>query len=122
MRRAREAAEQQRTAANGGTEGQYGGGYGGQYDGQGGNQQPPEVRGEGGQADTSSGLGHTPDRSGETRPGDYRQVATGPVPTNIPDGRDDDIVARQLREAASKETDPVLREKLWEEYRKYKNS
>lgn len=121
MRRAREAAEQQRAAANGGTEGQYGGGYGGQYDGRGGSQQPPKVRGEGGQADTSSGLGHTPDRSGEARPGDYKQVATGPVPANIPDGRDDDIVARQLREAASKETDPVLREKLWEEYKKYKS-
>lgn len=33
---------------------------------------------------------------------------------------DDDIVARQLREAAENETDPVLREKLWEEYRRYK--
>lgn len=33
---------------------------------------------------------------------------------------DDDIVARQLREAAEKETDPELKEKLWEEYRKYK--
>ncbi len=32
----------------------------------------------------------------------------------------DDIVARQLREAAEKETDPELKEKLWEEYRKYK--
>lgn len=33
---------------------------------------------------------------------------------------DDDIVARQLREAAEKETDPELKEKLWEEYRRYK--
>ncbi len=33
---------------------------------------------------------------------------------------DDDIVARQLREAAEKETDPVLKEKLWQEYRRYK--
>jgi len=33
---------------------------------------------------------------------------------------DDDIVARQLREAAEKETDPELKEKLWAEYRKYK--
>lgn len=32
----------------------------------------------------------------------------------------DDIVARQLREAAEKETDPELQAKLWEEYRKYK--
>ena len=32
----------------------------------------------------------------------------------------DDIVARQLKEAAEKETDPELKKKLWEEYRKYK--
>jgi hypothetical protein len=44
------------------------------------------------------------------------------VPADIPDGRDDDIVARQLREAAMKETDPELRERLWEEYRQYKKS
>ncbi len=35
---------------------------------------------------------------------------------------DDDIVARQLREAAEKETDPELKKKLWEEYRRYKES
>ena len=33
---------------------------------------------------------------------------------------DDDIVARQLREAAEQETDPEIKAKLWEEYRKYK--
>jgi hypothetical protein len=38
------------------------------------------------------------------------------------DSRDDDIVARQLREAAEKETDPVLKEQLWKEYEKYKKS
>jgi hypothetical protein len=41
-------------------------------------------------------------------------------PADIPDGSDDDLVARQLREAAEKETDPELKKKLWEEYRKYK--
>jgi hypothetical protein len=35
---------------------------------------------------------------------------------------DDDIVARQLREAAEKETDPELKKKLWEEYRRYKEA
>lgn len=45
--------------------------------------------------------------------------ATG-QPSDIPDGSDDDVVARQLREAAEKETDPALKAKLWEEYRKYK--
>jgi hypothetical protein len=29
-------------------------------------------------------------------------------------------VARQIREAAMKETDPELRKALWDEYRKYK--
>ena len=33
---------------------------------------------------------------------------------------DDDIIAKQLREAAEQETDPEVKEKLWEEYRKYK--
>jgi peptidoglycan hydrolase CwlO-like protein len=36
-----------------------------------------------------------------------------------PPRSDEDIVARQLREAAEKETDPVLREKLWKEYEAY---
>lgn len=42
-------------------------------------------------------------------------------PPGTPDGRNDDIVARQLREAAESESDPALRERLWEEYRAYKN-
>lgn len=44
---------------------------------------------------------------------------TFPPPEDIPSGRDDDIVARQLREAAMREPDPVLREALWDEYRRY---
>lgn len=47
-------------------------------------------------------------------------LAGGAVPADIPSGSDDDIVARQIREAAMKEKDPALREKLWDEYRKYK--
>jgi hypothetical protein len=38
------------------------------------------------------------------------------------DQDDDDIVARQLREAAEKETDPELKEKLWKEYEAYKKN
>jgi hypothetical protein len=47
------------------------------------------------------------------------QTQTFPPPEDIPSGRDDDIVARQLREAAMSEPDPELREALWDEYRKY---
>ena len=43
-----------------------------------------------------------------------------PPPPDIPNGNDDDVVARQLREAAMREPDPAIREKLWAEYRKYK--
>ena len=42
------------------------------------------------------------------------------IPPDLVDAKDDDIIARQLREAAMKEQDPELREKLWDEYRKYK--
>lgn len=38
------------------------------------------------------------------------------------DPEDDDIVARQLREAAEKESDPELKEKLWKEYEQYKKN
>ncbi|MEO1037150.1 MAG: hypothetical protein AAFX44_16455 [Pseudomonadota bacterium] len=42
------------------------------------------------------------------------------TPEDIPEPFDDDIVAQQLREVALAEEDPELREKYWEEYRKYK--
>jgi len=40
----------------------------------------------------------------------------------IPDGSDDDIIARRLRKAAEQETDPELRDKLWHEYLEYKKN
>jgi hypothetical protein len=42
------------------------------------------------------------------------------TPDDIEAVIDDDVVAKQLREAALAEEDPELRERLWEEYRKYK--
>ena len=72
---------------------------------------------------TAAGLGHgggdaPPGRAGSWE-GRQQTVARG-VPPDLRDGSDDDVVARQLREAAEKETDPALRARLWEEYRKYK--
>ena len=49
-----------------------------------------------------------------------QNTAKYPPPADIPSGTDDDVVARQLREAAMREPDPAVREKLWAEYRKYK--
>lgn len=39
---------------------------------------------------------------------------------DTPDATDDEIVARQLKEAALAEEDPDVRKKLWEEYETYK--
>jgi hypothetical protein len=44
------------------------------------------------------------------------------TPREIPDGDDDDIVARRLRKAAGQETDPQLRARLWKEYEDYKRN
>ena len=51
---------------------------------------------------------------------DSRRATNIPIPDDIGEGQGDDIVERQIREAASRETDPILREKLWEEYRRAK--
>jgi hypothetical protein len=61
-----------------------------------------------------------PPGAGEGGEGAVGRGAKPPPPPGIPDGSDDDIVARQLREAAEQESDPELRSKLWEEYRRYK--
>ncbi len=96
------------------TSSESGGGYGG-YGGSGEYQTPP-MRGSG---SGQGGPGPVPRSSGEE--GDFpAQAAVFPPPEDIPSGDDDDVVARQLREAAMRESDPQLREKLWDEYRKYK--
>jgi hypothetical protein len=57
-------------------------------------------------------------RDSESKGEDKGQTITQKRPPY--DGHDDDIVARQLREAAEKETDPELKAKLWKEYEDYK--
>jgi hypothetical protein len=71
-----------------------------------GSQQQGQSQGQGSQGGAGGGAGR----------------GSGPrdIPPDVPDGSDDDVVARQIREAAMKETDPELRAALWEEYRKYK--
>jgi len=43
------------------------------------------------------------------------------VPDDIPPAANDDIIAQQLRQAATDEPDPATRAKLWNEYRRYNN-
>ncbi|HDZ08039.1 hypothetical protein [Pseudohongiella sp.] len=73
----------------------------------GGDGQGPQAGGSGGSV---GGVNGGP--AGEQR-------ETYPVPEDIPPGGGDDVVARQIREAALREADPELREALWDEYRRY---
>ena len=84
-------------------------------------QTPGERQGEPRGEITGAGAGSRPE-GGDQRAGEFEHAAVSHAPPpDIPDGTDDDVVARQLREAAIQEPDPELREKLWDEYRKYKN-
>ena len=108
-----------------------GGAYGETGEKPGGSETPEGQKSEGKeQTKTPGGLsGGSPDppagkaekpAPGEPVGGNQAKKGSGRVPPDVGDGKDDDIVARQLREAAMKEEDPKLREKLWDEYRKYK--
>ena len=95
----------------------------GDGDGDGGSGNAGEGMQAGGEetAAQAAGGGAAGGGGGAAPPGSWNQPGgSGGQPQDIPDGSDDDVVARQLREAAEKETDPELKEKLWEEYRKYK--
>ena len=96
---------------------------------------PPGATGSSGSGGQGA-AGDSPYGEGMTGGGDYsmgggmggaargggvpQNTAKYPPPADIPSGDDDDVVARQLREAAMREPDPAVREKLWDEYRKYK--
>jgi len=102
-----------------------GGGGGGGGGGQGGNGAGGESGAAGsagdGDGEMAAGNGSSPTYGAGAGPGSSQRQASTDAPPGTPDGNDDDVVARQLREAAEKETDPVLKKKLWEEYRrKYK--
>ena len=63
------------------------------------------------EAAEDDGTDHEEDQSDSNGPGEKRR---GDCP--------DDIVARQIREAAVQEKDAVLQKKLWKEYDDYKNA
>jgi hypothetical protein len=109
--RVRAAAPVTDAAGGGGGGGAGGAGAAGGMEGEAGEEGESGAESDG-DADSSYG--------GGAGRGARRQGGGQGTPPDIPDGSDDDIVARQLREAAEKETDPELKKKLWEEYRKYK--
>jgi hypothetical protein len=92
----------------------------------GSNSSEESQEGREGKPQTDRETGSAEGRSGsETASGDRsRQGGEGQSNKNQrrENYEDDDIVARQLREAAENETDPELKEKLWKEYEEYKKS
>ncbi len=81
------------------------------------------AEGETGETNGNMGRGGDPGAMGRGGAPDEthsRSAKAGAPGGTLPPPEDDDIVARQLREAAEKETDPELKKKLWEEYWKYK--
>lgn len=145
LREQQEIDEKSRAASTGESGAEAGGGAGetgksGEGEGQGQGETATGDPAEGGTesaADSSentaesgqqSAGGESRDAAGQSNEqvasagGSGRNTAKNPPPPDIADGKDDDIVARQLREAAEDEEDPELRDKLWEEYRNYKDS
>jgi hypothetical protein len=108
--------------------GDGGAGDGSESEGSEGEASEGGSEGEGPDTEGSPGGNPAGDQSDDQRSGGPEDSSTGSgergsdrdQPSDIPDGSDDDVVARQLREAAEKETDPELKAKLWEEYRRYK--
>jgi hypothetical protein len=80
-------------------------------------EQAPDAASNAGGGGPDTGTGRSPELTGAAAPGAQSVPLgdSGPV-EGLPD---EDILARQLREAAQRETDPDLREKLWREYRRY---
>ncbi len=88
--------------------------------------------GSGGGGNGGVSLGQQSGSPGNIRVANSGQSRTSPIegiseeelqertPEDVAVMVDDDIIARQLREAALAEEDPELRDRLWEEYRKYK--
>ena len=74
----------------------------------------------GGSAGGGGGGGGGAGQKSDPLAGMSEQEVAKRTPDDIEVIIDDDIVAKQLREAALAEEDPELRERLWEEYRKYK--
>jgi hypothetical protein len=76
-----------------------------------------QAAGASGQSGMVGGGGSAPS---EPLAGMTQQEIEELTPDDVPTMVDDDIIARQLREAALVEKDPDLRDRLWDEYRKYK--
>ena len=94
-------------------------------DGSQGNVGGSKNTGGDGDSEGTSGGGGVPDYAGldssKRRSPRASSGVTSTDPPNIPEGRDDDVVARQLRELAENEKDPEKRAIYWQDYLDYKS-
>tara|TARA_B100001778_G_scaffold48251_1_gene35588 strand:+ start:1238 stop:1888 length:651 start_codon:yes stop_codon:yes gene_type:complete len=73
-------------------------------------------QGQEGEAQESQSTSDSSDESSQSKADKQKER----IPDDIPmDGTGEDVIARQIREAAIQEDDPMIREALWEEYRKH---
>ena len=93
-------------------------GFGGDQGGAGSGQVCLGEQAGGGAGGTGTIVGSQEERQASVR-GLTEDEIRARTPDDIPDLVSEDIVSRQLREAALSEEDPVLRERLWHEYRTY---
>lgn len=112
-------------AAQGADSGSQSGGQQGSASGSEGAESGSQSDGQEGSASSSAG-GASGASSADGQQAGSNSAGDGassviPVPEDVGDGRNDDIVLRQIREAALNEKDPVLRERLWEEYRRIRD-
>jgi hypothetical protein len=115
------AEEQEQISTEGrNTEG-FGGGGGGGSGGSGGRVGLGKQAG-GGEDGEAGQVARVPSEESRTKASvddlSEEEIASR-TPDDIPDLVSEDIVAKQLREAALAENDPKLRDRLWEEYRNY---
>ena len=68
----------------------------------------------------STGTGQAAGKSGTNLDETTQASENGRTPEDIPSADNDSVLEAQIRQAAMNETDPEIREKLWDEYRKYK--
>ena len=81
--------------------------------------EPPKAQ----QTDDEDTISSSPEDNPPTSPiteDDKKTLSNGKLPEDIPPADNDDIIAKQIREAALAEPDPQKQAKLWNEYRRYK--
>lgn len=82
-----------------------------------------KVEGEREEAGGGTADGTLPTEGKDEKQGEVegQLTAHGKLPEDIPPADNDSVLEAQIRQAAINETDPKVKKRLWNEYRRYKN-